>query len=136
MCYICCGDRACDGRSWSQASEVEETLKRIRSHRGVEGILIVNNDGVSLKSTLSAELTTQYASLFAQVRAGRCVVGCGLGQCVGLQVLVGNCCKSCPGQRAPPPPPCPPSSPRRGMPLCLVPPVSTIYCMFRWERET
>ena len=55
----------------SQASEVEETLKRIRSHRGVEGILIVNNDGVSLKSTLSAELTTQYASLFAQVRASR-----------------------------------------------------------------
>jgi dynein light chain roadblock-type len=52
----------------AQASEVEETLKRIRSHRGVEGILIVNNDGVSLKSTLSAELTTQYASLFAQVR--------------------------------------------------------------------
>lgn len=50
-----------------QASEVEETLKRIRSHRGVEGILIVNNDGVSLKSTLSAELTTQYASLFAQL---------------------------------------------------------------------
>jgi hypothetical protein len=44
-----------------QASEVEETLKRIRSHRGVEGILIVNNDGIALKSTLSAELTTQYA---------------------------------------------------------------------------
>jgi dynein light chain roadblock-type len=50
-----------------QASEVEETLKRIRSHRGVEGILIVNNDGVALKSTLSAELTSQYASLFSQV---------------------------------------------------------------------
>lgn len=55
-----------------QASEVEETLKRIRSHRGVEGILIVNNDGVALKSTLSAELTSQYASLFSQV------VSCGI----------------------------------------------------------
>ncbi len=54
-----------------QASEVEETLKRIRSHRGVEGILIVNNDGVALKSTLSAELTSQYASLFSQVGDGR-----------------------------------------------------------------
>mmetsp|Transcript_15700 Transcript_15700/g.37237 ORF Transcript_15700/g.37237 Transcript_15700/m.37237 type:complete len:101 (+) Transcript_15700:3-305(+) len=49
------------------ASEVEETLKRIQSHRGVEGILIVNNDGVPLKSTLSAEQTTQYASLFSQL---------------------------------------------------------------------
>lgn len=47
---------------------MEETLKRIRSHRGVEGILIVNNDGVALKSTLSAELTSQYASLFSQAR--------------------------------------------------------------------
>ncbi len=53
-----------------QASEVEETLKRIQSHRGVEGILIVNNDGVPIKSTLSAEQTTAYASLFAQVRGG------------------------------------------------------------------
>ena len=60
----------------SQASEVEETLKRIRSHRGVEGILIVNNDGVSLKSTLSAELTTQYASLFAQVSHASRVAAC------------------------------------------------------------
>lgn len=33
----------------------------------MEGILIVNNDGVALKSTLSAELTSQYASLFSQV---------------------------------------------------------------------
>jgi hypothetical protein len=64
-----------------QASEVEETLKRIRSHRGVEGILIVNNDGVSLKSTLSAELTTQYASLFAQVS----------GLCAGVGLLVQSC---------------------------------------------
>ena len=26
-------------------SEVEETLKRIQSHRGVVGIMIVNNEG-------------------------------------------------------------------------------------------
>jgi hypothetical protein len=57
-----------------QASEVEETLKRIRSHRGVEGILIVNNDGVALKSTLSAELTSQYASLFSQVLSVCCAI--------------------------------------------------------------
>jgi dynein light chain roadblock-type len=49
------------------SSEVEDTLKRIQSHRGVEGILIVNYDGVALKSTCSAELTAKYASLFSQL---------------------------------------------------------------------
>lgn len=53
----------------NQASEVEETLKRIQSHRGVEGVLIINKDGVALKSTLSAEQTARYASLFSQVRS-------------------------------------------------------------------
>jgi dynein light chain roadblock-type len=35
------------------ATEVEETLKRIQSHRGVKGILIVNSDGVPIRSNLS-----------------------------------------------------------------------------------
>ena len=35
---------------------------------GVEGIIIANYDGVSLKSTLSPALTAKYAGLFAQVR--------------------------------------------------------------------
>lgn len=64
------------------ASEVEETLKRIQSHRGVEGILIVNNDGVPLKSTLSAEQTTQYASLFSQV-----INTAAVNTCLGNPVL-------------------------------------------------
>ena len=50
------------------SSEAEETLKRIQSHRGVTGILIVNKDGVPIKSTLSAEDTVQYAALITQVR--------------------------------------------------------------------
>ena len=49
------------------SSEAEETLKRIQSHRGVTGILIVNKDGVPIKSTLSAEDTVQYAALITQV---------------------------------------------------------------------
>ena len=50
------------------SSEAEETLKRIQSHRGVTGILIVNKDGVPIKSTLSPEDTVQYAALITQVR--------------------------------------------------------------------
>ncbi len=49
------------------ATEVEDTIKRIASHKGVEGILICNADGVALKSTLSRELTASYAGLFVQL---------------------------------------------------------------------
>ena len=52
---------------FAQAAEVEETLKRIQSHRGVEGILVINNDGVALKSTMSAELTSKYSAEMSRV---------------------------------------------------------------------
>ena len=53
----------------TQSSEVEETLKRIQSHRGVQGILIVNSDGVPIKSNLSKEDTETHSALISQVRA-------------------------------------------------------------------
>ena len=34
------------------ASEVEETLKRLVGHKGVVGTVVVNNEGVAIKSTL------------------------------------------------------------------------------------
>eukprot|EP00920_Eleutheroschizon_duboscqi_P004239 GHVT01009740.1.p2 GENE.GHVT01009740.1~~GHVT01009740.1.p2 ORF type:complete len:101 (-),score=10.85 GHVT01009740.1:1386-1688(-) len=43
-------------------SEVEETLNRIMAHRGVRGIVVVNAEGVAIRSTLSAELTKRYSS--------------------------------------------------------------------------
>lgn len=49
------------------ASEVEDTIKRIASHKGVQGILICNNEGVALKSTMPAELSVKYAGLFSQL---------------------------------------------------------------------
>lgn len=49
------------------SSEVEETLKRIQSHRGVEGVLIISNDGTTLKSTLGPQETEQHAALISQV---------------------------------------------------------------------
>lgn len=52
----------------SQSAEVEETIKRIRSHRGVEGVMIVNMEGVTLKSTMDAETTEAYAAMVSQVR--------------------------------------------------------------------
>ena len=61
--------RACSCLLFAQAAEVEETLKRIRSHRGVEGILIINNDGVALKSTMTAEQTSQYSAEMSRLCA-------------------------------------------------------------------
>lgn len=48
---------------------VEETVKRLSSHKGVQGIVIVNADGVPLRSTLEHELAVQYAALVTQLAA-------------------------------------------------------------------
>ena len=49
------------------SSEVEETLKRIQSHKGVKGVLIMNTEGVPIRSTLSAEDTESYSALVSQL---------------------------------------------------------------------
>ncbi|CAM9762921.1 unnamed protein product [Chrysoparadoxa australica] len=62
------------------SSEVEETLKRIQSHRGkhllrncspnpacVKGVLILNKEGLAIRSNLSQEDTDTYASLISQL---------------------------------------------------------------------
>ena len=50
-----------------QAAEVEEIIKRIASHKGVEGIVICNYEGAALKSTLSKESTAKYALQYSQL---------------------------------------------------------------------
>ena len=44
-------------------SEVEETLKRINSHKGVVGIVIMNNEGIPIRSTMEQTLATKYAAM-------------------------------------------------------------------------
>lgn len=56
-------------RPRAQAAEVEETIKRISSHKGVQGILVANFEGVALKSTLPPALAAQYAGLFSTLVA-------------------------------------------------------------------
>jgi dynein light chain roadblock-type len=49
-------------------SEVEETLKRLQNHKGVQGIIILNTEGVPIKSTLpDSNLTSQYSALISQI---------------------------------------------------------------------
>ncbi|XP_034021806.1 dynein light chain roadblock-type 1 [Thalassophryne amazonica] len=48
-------------------TEVEETLKRIQSQKGVQGIIIINSEGIPIKSSLDTSTTVQYASLLQQL---------------------------------------------------------------------
>ncbi|GAB4817752.1 hypothetical protein N2152v2_004798 [Parachlorella kessleri] len=48
-------------------STLEESVKRLQSHKGVEGILVINGDGVPIRSTLEHELSVQYAALVTEL---------------------------------------------------------------------
>ncbi|XP_074618818.1 dynein light chain roadblock-type 1-like [Acropora palmata] len=50
-------------------SEVEELLKRIQGHKGVMGIIIVNNEGIPIRTTLDNSTTVQYAGLIHTLTA-------------------------------------------------------------------
>jgi len=56
-------------------SEVEDTLKRIQAHKGVIGIIVVNCDGIPIRTTLDNSTTVQYASLLHKlaIQARNCV---------------------------------------------------------------
>ena len=45
----------------AEANVVEETIKRLSAHKGVEGILALTGDGIVIRSTLDSTLSTQYA---------------------------------------------------------------------------
>lgn len=53
--------------SKNMSQEVEDTLKRIQSHKGVVGTIVVNNEGIPVKSTLDNTSTVQYAGLLSQL---------------------------------------------------------------------
>ncbi|XP_006860363.1 PREDICTED: uncharacterized protein LOC102839544 [Chrysochloris asiatica] len=49
------------------ATEVEEILKRIQSHKGVIGTMVVNAEGIPIRTTLDNSTTVQYAGLLHQL---------------------------------------------------------------------
>ena len=46
---------------------VEETLKRLVQHKAVIGTIVVNCEGIPIKSTLDNHTTTQYSGLINQL---------------------------------------------------------------------
>jgi dynein light chain roadblock-type len=45
---------------------VEETEKRLRSHKGVQGFLVMNGDGIAIRSSLDKAETVHYAALVSR----------------------------------------------------------------------
>merc|ERR1712173_474976 len=43
--------------------EVEESFKRLMTHKGVKGLIVLNSDGVAIKTTMDNRQTVQYAGL-------------------------------------------------------------------------
>ena len=50
-------------------SEVEETIKRIQAHKGVHGLIIVNQEGIPIRTTLDNSTSVQYSGLLHQLTA-------------------------------------------------------------------
>ncbi|NXJ93151.1 DLRB2 protein, partial [Corythaixoides concolor] len=48
-------------------AEVEETLKRIQAHKGVIATVVVNPEGIPLRTTLDRSTTVQYAGLLQEL---------------------------------------------------------------------
>ena len=62
-CMVVCG---VPSLLMSQA-DVEAAFQRISAHKGVKGILIVDDEGRELRTTMSAELSEKYAELIPQL---------------------------------------------------------------------
>ncbi|OWR54187.1 robl [Danaus plexippus plexippus] len=52
---------------WESATEVEETIKRIQAHKGVMGVVIVNHEGIPIKSSLDNATSVLYSGLIGQL---------------------------------------------------------------------
>ncbi|XP_010020871.1 PREDICTED: dynein light chain roadblock-type 2, partial [Nestor notabilis] len=48
-------------------AEVEETLKRIQSQKGVIATIVINAEGIPVRTTLDNSTTVQYAALLQQL---------------------------------------------------------------------
>jgi dynein light chain roadblock-type len=45
---------------------VEETEKRLRSHKGVQGFMALNGDGIAIRSSMDNSQTVHYAALVSR----------------------------------------------------------------------
>ena len=64
------------------AAELEDTLKRLVQNKAVIGTMVINSDGIPIKSTLDIAVTTQYSGLINQlVDQGRVILNYNSSLC-------------------------------------------------------
>lgn len=49
------------------ANEAEETIRRLAAHKGVAGVIVVNGEGIPIKTTLENHVSVQYAGLMSSL---------------------------------------------------------------------
>ncbi|XP_046972968.1 dynein light chain roadblock-type 2-like [Vanessa cardui] len=47
------------------ANEAEETVRKLSMHKGVVGVIVVNGEGIPIKTTLDNHVSVQYAGLMS-----------------------------------------------------------------------
>ena len=47
--------------------DMDDVLKRIQSSRNVAGVMVINNEGIPLKSTLDSSTTVQYGGMVSDL---------------------------------------------------------------------
>lgn len=59
----------------AELAAVEDTFKRLQTHKGVQGVVVLNGDGIAIRSTFDADTTVQYAALVSQFTVkARCAI--------------------------------------------------------------
>merc|ERR1712106_276783 len=48
-------------------SDMDEVLKRIQVSKNVSGVMVINNEGIPLKSTLDSSTTVQYGGMVSDL---------------------------------------------------------------------
>ncbi|GKT34317.1 Dynein light chain roadblock-type 1/2 like protein [Aduncisulcus paluster] len=54
------------------SQEIDEIIKRITSHRGVKGAIVMNSEGIPIRTTLEKDLATHYAALISHLTHEGC----------------------------------------------------------------
>eukprot|EP00090_Calanus_glacialis_P036799 TRINITY_DN62923_c0_g1_i1.p1 TRINITY_DN62923_c0_g1~~TRINITY_DN62923_c0_g1_i1.p1 ORF type:complete len:126 (+),score=36.99 TRINITY_DN62923_c0_g1_i1:31-378(+) len=69
------GDQDKSSGSVSLTPQVEDVLKRIGSNSKVDGVVVINNEGIPIKSTLDSTSTVQYSAEVSQLAdRAKCLV--------------------------------------------------------------
>jgi len=48
-------------------SDLEDTIKRIQTHKGVTGIMIINSDGIAVRTTMDTTTTNAYSAVLSRL---------------------------------------------------------------------